>query len=240
MRRIASPGKVALERAALPAEQHRRDRLVRIERIAIAPRRPDRPRGRQRIDAQIDRLVVEQLVDGVRQRADVRLAHHDPPAGAQRPLRLARRTGRGVRQVVEHVEQHQRAQHAVRERERVGAHLAVVPRGARDVGQLQVRDELAREPGARPELDARAQRGRRQRRGDAPVPLGVQRAQGRVRVPGPPVLLEAGDGARPLLLGERHPPYTNLIFFAATADIFSSSTPCFQRWMLVSPYVRSR
>ena len=40
------------------------------------------------------------------------------------------------RQVVEHVEQHQRAQARVREWQRVRARLAVVPGGAHEVGQL--------------------------------------------------------------------------------------------------------
>ena len=67
-RRCGRPASGTPRRTPRPgaAEQQRRDRLVRIERIAS--RRP--PRGhRQRIDAERERLLVEELVDRIRQRA---------------------------------------------------------------------------------------------------------------------------------------------------------------------------
>ena len=104
---------------------------------------------------------------------------------------------------MEHVEQHQRADAAVVERQRLGAGFAIVPGRAHQVRQLDAGDEFAREARPRSELDPAAERLRRQLGGDARVQIGVERAQRAVLRPGAPVLLEPLQRARPQLLGQR-------------------------------------
>ena len=140
------------------------------------------------------------LYTGIRHRADVRLAHHDAAAGRQHAHRLVEEPARR-RHVMEHVEQHQRADAAVLERQRLGAGFAVVPRRAHQVGQLDARDELAREARPRSELDpaapAPAAAARRATRAYRSA-LSVRSA--RFFCPGPPVLLEPLQRARPQLV----------------------------------------
>ena len=112
----------------------------------------------------------KQLVDGVRHRADVRLAHHDAPARAQHAHRLGEEARRR-RQVVEHVEQHQRAQ---ARRPRTAARSALASpscHGARTTSVSSRSGMNSRaKPGPDPSSTQRAQRRRRQLARDARVP----------------------------------------------------------------------
>ena len=195
-------GKCLGEQLPAPAEQQRRDRLVRIERIARPVGRL-RVEPRQRIDPQRQRLLMKHLIDGIGERAHVRLAHHDPPARPQHASSLGEEAPRR-RQVVEDVDHHQGADRGVFERQRLRAHLMIVPGCAHDVGELEIGDERPRETRPRAELDARTERGGRQLGGHLPVPVAVEHPQRGVLVPRAAVLLEPRQRARLKLLGERH------------------------------------
>src|SRR5207244_13474171 len=125
-----------------------------------------------------------------------------------------------------------------------GVDGVIVPGGPHQIGELQPRNELTREarPGA--QLDKGPQRRRGKLRADLAVPLLVKRAERGVGRPRAPVRLESGQGPRPLFVSRfvrwffrragHVAPQTNFSLRAASIDIFSSSTPCFQREMLVS------
>ena len=241
-----SPGNACVNAAPLPPEQHRRNALIRVEGIA---RRAAARLERQRIDRQVQRLVMEKLVDRIGHRADVRLAHHDAPARRQHARRFLEELPRR-RQVMEHVEQHERADAAIVERHRLGVDLTVEPRRAHQIGQLHVGDGVAREPGPRSQLDPAPARPRRQLARDPLVQRRIQHAESPVLGPHAPVPFEPFQRLRLQRLAQRRrrrrirhgsgfsvrrDRHTNLILRAAIADIRSSSTPCCQRSMFVVP-----
>ena len=246
--RDGQPRERLRERAPPPPEQHRRNALVRVERIA---RRAATRLERQRIDRQVQRLVMEKLVDRVGHRADVWLAHHDAPARRQHARRFFEEFPRR-RQVMDHVEQHERADAAIVERHRLGVDLTVEPRRAHQIGQLHVGNRVAGEPGARSQLDPPPAGPRRQLARDPPVQRRIQHAESPVLGPHAPVPFEPLQRLRLQRLAQRRRGlrirhggdsgssfrrnrHTNLILRAAIADIRSSSMPCRQRSMFVVP-----
>lgn len=180
-----------------------------------------------------NRFVVQQSVNREARHAHIGIENDEPSRGRQRPARFFKECSWRLK-VMKYIEQDQVGKRTLLEGKFVAVTYKVEPRIGKEVrtnGALEVGFEI---PNARADFQDLARNSGINQLNDAAIETSVDLLKEWFALPKLQILLNFG-----LMLVNLHQA-KNLSRRAANQTIRNNSQPCFQREMLVSPYVRAR